>query len=85
MMLLHGFDGSCTEFRRLKPLLDPHVQTWAVDLLGNGFCGSGLEGRPDADLGPQQRREHLFALWQQQACSFICQSRSAISLPMHRL
>eukprot|EP00878_Enallax_costatus_P018014 GHUV01018940.1.p1 GENE.GHUV01018940.1~~GHUV01018940.1.p1 ORF type:complete len:137 (+),score=23.12 GHUV01018940.1:152-562(+) len=33
VMLLHGFDSSCLEFRRLYPLLEPQVETWAVDLV----------------------------------------------------
>ena len=54
------------EYRRMKPCLDLHVETWAVDLLGNGFCSSGLEGRPNAELGPAQRRQHLYAFWKQE-------------------
>ena len=33
IILLHGFDGSSLEFRRLKPLLAEKAQTWAVDLV----------------------------------------------------
>jgi hypothetical protein len=58
------------EFRRMKPLLDQQgVEAFAVDMLGNGFCASGLESNPEADLGPQQRRQHLYAFWKSQvAC-----------------
>lgn len=37
VLLLHGFDSSVLEFRRLLPLLAPHHQAWAIDLLGFGF------------------------------------------------
>jgi len=38
ILLLHGFDSSCLEFRRLYPLLDRYTETWAVDLVGNMSC-----------------------------------------------
>jgi pimeloyl-ACP methyl ester carboxylesterase len=37
MLLLHGFDSSLLEFRRLIPLLTKHQETWAIDLFGSGF------------------------------------------------
>ena len=37
ILLLHGFDSSLLEFRRLFPLLAGQQETWAVDLLGFGF------------------------------------------------
>ena len=37
ILLLHGFDSSLLEFRRLMPLLAARQETWAVDLLGFGF------------------------------------------------
>lgn len=37
ILLLHGFDSSVFEFRRLLPLLAADNETWAVDLLGFGF------------------------------------------------
>lgn len=33
VVLLHGFDSSCLEFRRLYPLLEARTETWAVDLV----------------------------------------------------
>lgn len=55
----------------MKPFLDKAgVETWALDLLGNGFCASGLEGRPNAELGPEQRRQHLYAFWKQKVGAF---------------
>lgn len=37
ILLLHGFDSSVFEFRRLLPQLSAHNETWTVDLLGFGF------------------------------------------------
>ena len=37
ILLLHGFDSSLLEFRRLMPLLAARQETWAIDLLGFGF------------------------------------------------
>ena len=37
ILLLHGFDSSLLEFRRLFPLLAATTQIWAMDLLGFGF------------------------------------------------
>ena len=50
ILLLHGFDSSVLEFRRLLPLLAAENQTWAVDLLGFGFTErlSGLSFSPVA-------------------------------------
>ena len=38
VLLLHGFDSSFLEFRRLVPLLSPHNQLIIPDLFGFGFC-----------------------------------------------
>lgn len=38
LLLLHGFDSSLFEFRRLLPLLAAHRRVYAMDLLGFGFC-----------------------------------------------
>lgn len=37
VVLLHGFDSSCLEFRRLYPLLESRTETWAVDLVSRGY------------------------------------------------
>ncbi|KAK9866926.1 hypothetical protein WJX84_006747 [Apatococcus fuscideae] len=68
VLLLHSFDGSCLEFRRLHPILSASLRTWAVDLAGWGFtdCGFGDAGAKDQAVGPQQKREHLHAFWKQQ-------------------
>ncbi len=59
ILLLHGFDSSVLEFRRLLPLLAAENQTWAVDLLGFGFTErlSGLS------FGPGAIKTHLYYFW----------------------
>ena len=45
-VLLHGFDSSCLEFRRLHPLLSQLGDVYAVDLAGWGEpCGGARGGR----------------------------------------
>jgi len=62
LVLLHGFDSSLLEFRRLWPLLTPQRQTWAVDLLGFGFSDRTLS----PNLSPLAIKQHLYSFWQQQ-------------------
>jgi pimeloyl-ACP methyl ester carboxylesterase len=60
ILLLHGFDSSVLEFRRLMPLLAQQTQTWAVDLLGFGFTE-----RPDRlEVSPTSIEAHLYSVWQ---------------------
>jgi pimeloyl-ACP methyl ester carboxylesterase len=60
ILLLHGFDSSLLEFRRLMPLLAQQNQTWAIDLLGFGFTE-----RPDGlDVSPASIGSHLYSVWQ---------------------
>ena len=55
VLLLHGFDSSFLEFRRLVPLLSPHHQLVIPDLLGFGFCP-----RPrQQNYGPKNVIRHL--------------------------
>ena len=59
ILLLHGFDSSVFEFRRLLPLLAAQQETWAVDLLGFGFTD-----RPIAvSFNPTAIKTHLHAFW----------------------
>lgn len=59
ILLLHGFDSSVLEFRRLLPLLAIQNQTWAVDLLGFGFTD-----RPnDIKISPKAIAIHLYSFW----------------------
>jgi len=48
LLMLHGFDSSCLEFRRLFPLLEEEFSVYAVDVLGWGFTNS--KGQ---DCGPK--------------------------------
>jgi pimeloyl-ACP methyl ester carboxylesterase len=60
ILLLHGFDSSVFEFRRLLPLLAREQETWAVDLLGFGFT----ERRRELSFSPTAIKTHLHAVWQ---------------------
>lgn len=61
ILLLHGFDSSLMEFRRLFPQLTEKTETWAVD-----FLGFGLTDRPkEIPIDPDGIKVHLYAFWQQ--------------------
>lgn len=61
ILLLHGFDSSLMEFRRLLPKLSPLTETVAVD-----FLGFGLTDRPsEIAITPQAIKAHLYEFWQQ--------------------
>lgn len=61
LLLIHGFDSSLLEFRRLVPHLAAARETWALDLLG-----FGLSDRTQVpDLTPAAIKQHLYAFWQQ--------------------
>ncbi|MBD1913604.1 alpha/beta fold hydrolase [Leptolyngbya sp. FACHB-8] len=59
VLLLHGFDSSVFEFRRLIPQLAAQHTTWAVDLLGFGFT----ERKSDVPITPEAINQHLYAFW----------------------
>lgn len=60
VVLLHGFDSSCLEWRYTYPLLeDAGLETWAVDILGWGF--SDLEQLPACNVA--NKRNHFYQLW----------------------
>ncbi|KAK9277435.1 hypothetical protein L1049_006978 [Liquidambar formosana] len=60
VVLLHGFDSSCLEWRYTYPLLEEAgFETWAVDILGWGF--SDLERLPSCDVA--SKRDHFYQLW----------------------
>ena len=51
LVLLHGFDSSSLEMRRLHPLLEEQAEAWAVDLVWGGGARGGRGGtatRPPA-------------------------------------
>lgn len=60
LLLIHGFDSSLFEFRRLLPQLEAHQTVWAVDLLGFGFSD-----RTFPALSPGAIKQHLYSFWQQ--------------------
>ena len=64
VVLLHGFDSSCLEFRRLVPALeaDHGIQPVALDVLGWGFTDT----RKCATTSAAAKRRHLHAFWQQE-------------------
>jgi pimeloyl-ACP methyl ester carboxylesterase len=59
ILLLHGFDSSLLEFRRLFPLLERENNTWLVDLLGFGFT----ERLPELPLSTEAIKTHLYYFW----------------------
>ncbi|MGA1622336.1 MAG: alpha/beta fold hydrolase [Synechocystis sp.] len=61
LLLLHGFDSSLLEFRRLLPLLSPHCRAIAVDLLGFGFT----ERHPQFPPTPANIKRPLDSFWQE--------------------
>lgn len=61
ILLLHGFDSSLLEFRRLMPKLAAHTETWTLDLLGFGFTE-----RPEGvAFSPTDMKAHVHSFWQQ--------------------
>lgn len=59
ILLIHGFDSSVFEFRRLLPLLPRDNETWAVDLLGFGFT----DRITDVQFSPLAIKTHLYYFW----------------------
>lgn len=59
ILLLHGFDSSIFEFRRLLPILAEKQETWAIDLLGFGFT----ERSPKLTFSPSALATHLYYSW----------------------
>lgn len=59
ILLVHGFDSSVFEFRRLLPLLAAKNETWAVDLLGFGFT----ERAAGVPFSQRAIATHLYYFW----------------------
>lgn len=59
IVLLHGFDSSVFEFRRLLPQLSAENETWTVDLLGFGFT----ERLTGISFSPATIKTHLYYFW----------------------
>jgi len=60
ILLIHGFDSSLLEFRRLIPKLAEKYQIWAIDLLGFGFT----DRNPNLTYSPNSIKIHLYNFWQ---------------------
>ncbi|MTJ54544.1 alpha/beta fold hydrolase, partial [Anabaena sp. UHCC 0253] len=60
ILLIHGFDSSVLEYRRLLPLLAEKNEVWAVDLLGFGFT----DRLPGIAYSSQAIKAHLYSFWQ---------------------
>lgn len=63
ILLLHGFDSSVFEFRRLLPLLAEQSATWAIDLLGFGFTDRQVGLAFGLPFSPNAIKTHLYACW----------------------
>mmetsp|Transcript_9209 Transcript_9209/g.18556 ORF Transcript_9209/g.18556 Transcript_9209/m.18556 type:complete len:246 (+) Transcript_9209:190-927(+) len=66
ILLLHGFDSFCLEWRRLVPLLEDCAAlkpktVVALDVLGWGFTDASSSPTTSA----RAKRDHLFAFWKQ--------------------
>lgn len=61
ILLLHGFDSSVFEFRRLLPQLASHHDTWIVDLLGFGFTDRPI----NTSFSPEAIKTHLYDFWKE--------------------
>jgi pimeloyl-ACP methyl ester carboxylesterase len=59
ILLIHGFDSSVMEYRRLMPILAQHHETWAIDLLTFGFT----ERLTGLDFSAAEIKQHLYASW----------------------
>eukprot|EP00667_Euglena_gracilis_P007760 EG_transcript_7842 len=63
LVLLHGFDSNCLEWRHVLPLLDGQgIRAYAFDILGWGFA----ERSPAVlSYSPEAKRQHLYGFWKQ--------------------
>ncbi|MGD1936850.1 MAG: alpha/beta fold hydrolase [Cyanophyceae cyanobacterium] len=60
ILLIHGFDSSLMEYRRLLPLLAERREVWAVDLLTFGFT----ERPENLTFSAAIIKAHLHQFWQ---------------------
>lgn len=62
ILLLHSFDSSCLEMRRVMPLLEARgLEAYSVDILGWGF----IDTANATNVGVEAKREHLRAIIEQ--------------------
>ena len=71
-------DTRGTAYHRLKPVLDESVQTWALDLLGDGFSNI-VDIKPGLELGPLQRRQYLYEFWRTKVGQLACLHRYSLA------
>ncbi|CAI5978467.1 unnamed protein product [Closterium sp. NIES-64] len=65
ILLFHGFDSSCLEWRRVYQRLEEGgAEPWAVDTLGWGFSDTTKE-RGIQSFSVDAKREHLYQFWRQ--------------------
>lgn len=63
VVLLHSFDSSCLEFRRVMPLLEEaQLEAYSLDLLGWGFVET--KGNVQS-VSVEAKRAYLLAFWEQ--------------------
>ena len=62
LVVLHGFDSSCLEFRRLMPELEQRgVEAYALDVLGWGFADTSNANT----VSVEAKREYLHSFWKE--------------------
>jgi len=62
IIILHSFDSSCLEWRRVLPLLEEMgLEAYMLDILGWGFTDTTNA----QTVGVEAKREHLRAFWTQ--------------------
>ena len=61
ILLLHGFDSSLLEYRRIMPLLGEMREVYAADLLGFGFS----DRSSNLPYGAAGIKNHLYYFWKQ--------------------
>ncbi|CAI5514080.1 unnamed protein product [Closterium sp. Naga37s-1] len=65
ILLFHGFDSSCLEWRRVYQRLEEGgAEPWAVDTLGWGFSDT-TKDRGIQSFSVDAKREHLYQFWRQ--------------------
>ena len=91
IVFVPSFDSSLVEYRRLLPVLaSAGVPAFAVDVVGWGFTEAGFATDPTILLGPQQKRDHLYAFWKEkvlllllllQSCALCASAKSFTCRP----
>ena len=64
IVLVHGFDSSSIEFRRIAPILSSKHDVYCLDILGWGFS----EAKGIKEFSPEAKVEHLKSFVNQVVC-----------------